>query len=86
MHDGMKNATDPGAAVVGNGYDRDASGDDKPPSNWFSAVDRFHASKFARDYLGERFVDMFTIVKRTEQDRYFGEVTRLDYDWYLRNA
>ena len=86
MHHGMTNATDPGAAVVGNGYDRDASGDDKPPSNWFSAVDRFHASAFARDYLGERFVDMFTIVKRTEQDRYFGEVTRLDYDWYLRNA
>ena len=38
------------------------------------------------DYLGERFVDMFTIVKRVEQDRYFGVVPTLDYDWYLRNA
>jgi glutamine synthetase len=86
MHHGMAKQTDPGVAVVGNGYDRDASGDDKPPSNWFSAVDRFHASTFARDYLGTRFVDMFSIVKRTEQDNYFGVVTRLDYDWYLRNA
>ena len=86
MHHGLTHQTDPGPAVVGNGYDRDTSGDDKPPANWFAAVDRFHASKFMRDYLGERFVDMFSIVKRVEQDRYFGEVPRIDYDWYLRNA
>jgi glutamine synthetase len=86
MHHGMANQTDPGPAVVGNGYDRDSSGDDKPPSNWFAAVDRFHASSIMRDYLGERFVDMYSIVKRVEQDRYFSEVPRLDYDWYLRNA
>lgn len=86
MHHGMTNKTDPGAAVVGNGYDRDNSGDDKPPSNWFAAVDRFHSSALMRDYLGTRFVDMFSIVKRVEQDRYFGVVPTLDYDWYLRNA
>ncbi len=86
MHHGMANKTDPGAAVVGNGYDRDNSGDDKPPSNWFAAVDRFHGSDLMRDYLGTRFVDMFSIVKRVEQDRYFGVVPTLDYDWYLRNA
>jgi glutamine synthetase len=86
MHDGMTNTRNPGAAVVGNGYDRDASGDDKPPSNWFAAVDRFHGSVLMRDYLGTRFVDMFTIVKRVEQDRYFSHVPTIDYDWYLRNA
>ena len=53
---------------------------------WFAAVDRFHASTLMRDYLGTRFVDMFSIVKRVEQDRYFGVVPSLDYDWYLRNA
>jgi glutamine synthetase len=86
MHHGIANQIDPGPAVVGNGYDRDGSGDDKPPSNWFAAVDRFHGSKLLRDYLGDRFVDMFTIVKRVEQDRYFGQVPSIDYDWYLRNA
>ncbi|NIJ36559.1 glutamine synthetase [Sphingopyxis panaciterrae] len=86
MHHGMANQTDPGTAVVGNGYDRDASGDDKPPSNWIAAVDRFHGSQLMRDYLGTRFVDMFSIVKRVEQDRYFSVVPTLDYDWYLRNA
>jgi hypothetical protein len=29
---------------------------------------------------------MFTIVKRTEQDRFFAEVSPLDYDWCLKNA
>jgi glutamine synthetase len=86
MHHGMKNSIDPGPAVVGNGYDRDGSGDDKPPSNWFAAVDRFHGSALMRDYLGERFVDMFTIVKRVEQDNYFAAVPPIDYEWYLRNA
>ena len=47
---------------------------------------RFHASALMRDYLGDRFVDMFSIVKRVEQDRYFGAVPTIDYDWYLRNA
>jgi glutamine synthetase len=86
IHHGIVNQIDPGPAVVGNGYDRDSSADDKPPSNWFAAVDRFHGSKLMREYLGERFVDMFTIVKRVEQDRYFGQVPSIDYDWYLRNA
>jgi glutamine synthetase len=86
MHHGITNTIDPGPAVTGNGYDRDASGDDKPPSNWFAAVDRFHASPLMRAYLGERFVDMYTIVKRTEQDHYFSHVPSIDYDWYLRNA
>lgn len=86
MHHGMANKVDPGTAVVGNGYDRDNSGDDKPPSNWFAAVDRFHGSTLMREYLGTRFVDMFSIVKRVEQDNYFSVVPTLDYDWYLRNA
>ena len=91
IHHGMADMIDPGPAVVGNGYDRDDSGDDVlrkhwPPSNWFAAVDRFHASALMRDYLGDRFVEMFSIVKRVEQDRYFSAVPPIDYDWYLRNA
>lgn len=86
MHHGITNKVDPGPAVEGNGYDRDSSKDDKPPSNWFAAVDRFHGSDLMRDYLGSRFVDMYSIVKRVEQDNYFSVVPSLDYDWYLRNA
>jgi glutamine synthetase len=39
-----------------------------------------------RDYLGDRFVDMFAKVKRIEQDRFEAVVSPLDYDWYLKNA
>jgi len=38
------------------------------------------------DYLGTRFVRMFSSVKRTEQDRFFEVVSPLDYDWYLRDV
>ena len=46
----------------------------------------FPLDDFETEELGTRFVDMFTIVKRVVQDRYFGFVPTLDYDWYLRNA
>ena len=39
-----------------------------------------------RDYLGERFVRMFTTVKRTEQARFFDIITPADFDWCLHNG
>ena len=39
-----------------------------------------------QDLLGARFVEMYGIVKRTEQERFFGAVPDLDYAWYLRTA
>lgn len=86
MHHGIKNSIDPGPAVVGNGYEDEASAGVKLPNNWFAANDAFEASPLMNDYLGQRFVKNYTIVKRTEMARFYGEVTELDYDWYLRNA
>lgn len=86
MHHGIANRTDPGPAVVGNGYEDEASAGVKLPNNWFAANDAFEASPLMNDYLGARFVKNYTIVKRTEMARFYGEVTELDYDWYLRNA
>jgi len=88
MHHGITGRLDPGPAVIGNGYAlAEGVGQGDPmPSNWFSAVDRFAASAAMADYLGERFVRMYTIVKRTEQERFFATVPALDYDWYLRTA
>ncbi|WP_374593711.1 glutamine synthetase family protein [Sphingosinicella sp.] len=86
MHHGITNRIDPGPAVVGNGYEDEASAGVKLPNNWFAANDAFEASPLMNDYLGARFVKNYTIVKRTEMARFYGEVTELDYDWYLRNA
>ncbi|HWU81467.1 MAG TPA: glutamine synthetase, partial [Caulobacter sp.] len=85
-HHGLTNKLDPGPAVVGDGYAAAAKENIRLPSNWFAAVDLFERSAVLRDYLGDRFVDMFVSVKRTEQARFFEVVTELDFDWYLRNA
>lgn len=85
-HHGITHGVDPGAAVVGDGYAAAAREKMRLPSNWFSAGDLFARSEVLADYLGERFVEMFASVKRTEQARFFEVVGALDYDWYLRNA
>ena len=85
-HHGLTHRIDPGPAVVGDGYAAAAREKSRLPSHWFAAVDLFDQSTVLRDYLGDRFVDMFVSVKRTEQARFFEVVTSLDFDWYLRNA
>ncbi len=85
-HHGIKNAIDPGPPVVGDGYAAAEKMDLRLPGDWHSAVRAFDGSAVLRDYLGDRFVDMFCTVKRTEQDRFFSIVSPLDYDWYLKNA
>ena len=86
VHHGLTGKVDPGPPVVGDGYAAAAKSNQRLPANWFAAVDAFEASAVMREYLGERFVKMFGIVKRTEQDRFFEQVTTVDYDWYLKNA
>jgi glutamine synthetase len=85
-HHGIAQKIDPGPPVVGDGYAAAQASGVRLPSNWFSAVDLMERSQVLRDYLGDRFVDMFVSVKRTEQQRFFEVVTSLDFDWYLRNA
>lgn len=83
VHYGITNKVDPGPAIVGDGYAQ-AEGGEKIPTNWFAATDRFAESALLKDYLGERFVRMYAIVKRVEQDRFQSMIPDIDYDWYLR--
>ena len=83
VHHGITNKVDPGPAIVGDGYAQ-AEGGEKIPTNWFAATDRFAESAVLKDYLGERFVRMYSIVKRVEQDRFQSMIPDIDYDWYLR--
>ena len=90
-HHGITHQIDPGPAVVGDGYAAEPDADTAhaapaPPAHWFAAVDRFESSEVLKAYLGERFVRMFSIVKRTEQARFFDQVTPADVDWCLHNA
>jgi glutamine synthetase len=84
VHHGLSNKIDPGPAIVGDGYAQAEASGEKIPVNWFAAVDRFAESELLKDYLGERFVRMYSIVKRTEQERFQSVISDVDYDWYLR--
>ena len=83
VHHGITNKIDPGPAIVGDGYAQAESGE-RIPTNWFAATDRFAESAVLKDYLGDRFVRMYAIVKRTEQERFQSVIPDVDYDWYLR--
>jgi glutamine synthetase len=84
VHHGITNKIDPGPAIVGDGYAQAAESGERIPTNWFAAIDRFAESEVLKDYLGARFVKMFTTVKRTEQERFQSVIADVDYDWYLR--
>ena len=87
VHHGLTNKLDPGAPIVGNGYAQAGEeGAERIPTNWFAAIDRFAQSDGLKAYFGERFVRTFADVKRTEQERFYGVITDVDYDWYLRSA
>ncbi len=86
VHHGIVNEIDPGPPVEGDGYKAAADSTHQVPGNWYAAVDALDRSVILRDYLGARFVDMYCAVKRIEQDRFFSEVTSLDYDWYLKTV
>jgi len=86
VHHGLANRIDPGPAVTGNGYAVEPEPAATMPTTWDSAVSRFERSAVLADYLGSRFVEKYSIVKRTEQARYNDIVSPLDYQWYLRNV
>ncbi|HVV34484.1 MAG TPA: glutamine synthetase family protein [Vitreimonas sp.] len=86
VHHGISNKIDPGPAVSGDGYAHAEETGERIPTNWFAAVDRFEQSAVLQDYLGKRFVTTYAQVKRTEQERFYGVVSNVDYDWYLRGA
>jgi glutamine synthetase len=86
VHYGITHQCDPGPPVTGDGYAAAEQSGERLPAHWFAALDRFERSDILRDYLGDRFVSMFTEVKRVEQDRFFAEVQPLDFDWCLKTA
>ena len=86
VHHGMTQKLDPGPPVTGDGYAHAEETGERIPTNWIAATDRFEQSAVLRDYLGESFVSTYVSVKRTEQERFFGVISNVDYDWYLRGA
>ena len=77
---------DPGPAVTGDGYAHAEETGERIPANWFAAVDRFEQSAVYCATIWEKLRQHLCTVKRTEQERFFGVISNVDYDWYLRGA
>lgn len=83
VHHGITRELTPPPIVEKDGYAETA---ERLPTQWNDAINLFAASELMRDYLGTRYTEVFTAIKRAELDRFNAQVTALDYTWYLRNA
>lgn len=90
VHHGMKNRLDPGAAVVGDGYNvtPERREGDPPPLifQWGAALQSLQNASILPQYLGERFCRIYHTIKTVEMERFESVVPVQDWDWCLHNA
>ena len=69
-------------ALAGNAYSQRLSAP-KLPTDWPTALTCFGASRVLREYLGERFVDLYEVTRRGEMQDFALHLSPLDFAWYL---
>jgi glutamine synthetase len=81
IHRGLSRGAEPPPALSGNAY---RQADAEPlPTHWATALERFRASDFAREYLGRPFAQLYAVVKQAELDDFNTYVSPLEIEWYL---
>ena len=85
MLHGIEKNLVPLAPLVGNAYTQRLAAP-RLPSDWASALTRFGASGFLREYLGERFVTLYELTRRGEMQDFNSRISALDYAWYLEQV
>ncbi|OLU17552.1 glutamine synthetase [Pseudomonas sp. PA1(2017)] len=83
IHHGIREQIDPGAAIVGNGYEQAT---EFLPTDWLTALRALERSTWAREALGEEFLKVFLAIKQTEYRQFMAEVGEQDWRWYLNHA
>ncbi len=83
MHLGMTRKLDPGPVLAGNAY-RDAT--PAIPLTWAEALTAFEHSAFVCEYLGERFMRLYTQTRRGEMQDFSSYVSPLEFSWYLTTS
>ena len=82
IHWGLAQKGDPGAPVP---READLSEDlTTLPTRLDDAIRFFSESQILQDYLGEKFVRVYSAIRRGESDDYNSQIPDLDYQWYLR--
>jgi glutamine synthetase len=80
MLHGLEKRLEPPPVLTGNAYLQEG---EPLPTNWPAAIERFAASEFARATFGEKFVGLFSTVKRAEFEEFNSHVTPLEVARYL---
>jgi glutamine synthetase len=82
VHHGISQGCDPGE-MVPEGLDLEA--EITLPKVWSLALDEFDSSAVLPQYLGEDCCRLFGTIRRGECEQFAGQVSNIDYDWYLRS-
>jgi glutamine synthetase len=85
MLHGIEKKLVPPAPLVGNAYTQRLAAP-RLPGDWASALTRFGASGFLREYFGERFVTLYELTRRGEMQDFNSRISALDYAWYLEQV
>jgi glutamine synthetase len=72
-------------ALTGNAYTQRLQAP-RLPGDWPTALARFGASSFLREYLGDRFVRLYELTRRGEMQDFNSRLTALDFAWYLETT
>jgi glutamine synthetase len=80
MLHGLENALEPPTVLTGNAYEQAG---ELLPVTWPQAIERFARSELARIWLGEKFVNLYTTVKRAEMEEFNSFITPLEIARYL---
>jgi glutamine synthetase len=85
MLHGIEKKLAPPDPLVGNAYTQRLTAP-RLPAEWPTALTRFGASAFLREYFGERFVALYELARRGEMQDFNARITALDYTWYLEQV
>jgi glutamine synthetase len=80
MLQGLENRLEPPPVLTGNAYEQEG---EPLPIHWPLSIERFAASAFARETFGDRFVGLYSTVKRAEMEDFNSYVTPLEIARYL---
>ncbi|MDO8838467.1 MAG: glutamine synthetase family protein [Parvibaculum sp.] len=80
IHHGIVNKIEPGEPAEGNACE---IMDEGIPFFLPSALKRLRNSQVMRNYLGDRYVDVYAETKMLEYDKFQRAISPLEYDWYL---
>ncbi len=83
IHHGIRQQTDPGAPIVGNGYQQAS---EFLPTDWLTTLLALERSNWAREALGSEFIKVFLAIKWHEYRLFTAEVGEQDWRWYLTHA